>query len=328
MDIPDKYTFPLIVGKLVNIFIIITFIFPLTVFALNPGSVIDAARYSQKVKYLQKLIKFGPESLKVSDLALASKGENIITLLEHATVAKKITQAKAVRYVKEFNSLDKGEEILLKCLQNERCNIENYLQIIKTSQLHKEAILLHPDLNLQQVNQRVGKLAENMMIRYFKRSGWTTVPGEIGRQGIDGLFVKKSANGVVTDVLIAESKYNTSMLQTTQSGKQMSKEWVLKKIQNLRIKYPENKEYAQIEQFISRDMHKSRLWRMGIKEDKITINLNKIDSLDDVVDVGSLKGGEKTIINYSGNSSIKISSPSNSFQEEIIKWYKEELNTL
>jgi hypothetical protein len=121
-----KYLLPLIKGKLMNIFVLIILIFPLTVFALNPTNVINAPIHGQKVKYFSKLANYGIKSINHSDLALASKSENIRTLLEYECNAGKITDEQVYRYYKKFNSLEKGDDHLLKCLKNEACNVEKY----------------------------------------------------------------------------------------------------------------------------------------------------------------------------------------------------------
>ena len=78
-----------------------------------------------------------------------------------------------------------------------------------------------------------GDVTEMIMDDYFKNSGWSKRAGEVGVNGIDGLYIKKS-NGVVKQVLFVESKYNTSKLGKVRDGsKQMSKRWMLRKIDSL-----------------------------------------------------------------------------------------------
>jgi len=76
-----------------------------------------------------------------------------------------------------------------------------------------------------------------MMVRYFEHSGWTRIDGQVGRTGFDGLFVKYE-DGVIKDVLIAESKYNTSTLQSTNFGVQMSEEWIRRKMVEIKARFP------------------------------------------------------------------------------------------
>lgn len=56
-----------------------------------------------------------------------------------------------------------------------------------------------------------GYSAECVMHKFYTSSGWTKIEGEVGRNGIDGLYCKKK-NGTIHEVLVAESKWNKSRL--------------------------------------------------------------------------------------------------------------------
>lgn len=104
------------------------------------------------------------------------------------------------------------------------CQLDNYLDILKKLDLHKQIISKYPLLGLTQVNQKAGKFTESFMSMYFQKSGWKKIDGKVDRNGIDGLFFRKNENGM--RILLAESKYNTSQLIETKSGMQMSKNFV------------------------------------------------------------------------------------------------------
>ncbi len=113
-----------------------------------------------------------------------------------------------------------------------------------------------------------GDVAEMIMDDYFKNSGWSKRAGEVGVNGIDGLYIKKS-NGVVKQVLFVESKYNTSKLGKVRDGsKQMSKQWMQHKIDSLIKKARQTgnektlKEYLQIRKYIEQDIYRARLWNI------------------------------------------------------------------
>ena len=93
-------------GKLINILLPILLIFPVTAFAINPTTAAKIPTYGQKVKYFSKLTNYGIKSITHADLALASKADNITTLLEYERNAGKITDTQVYRYVKEFNSFE------------------------------------------------------------------------------------------------------------------------------------------------------------------------------------------------------------------------------
>ena len=56
-----------------------------------------------------------------------------------------------------------------------------------------------------------GASAECVMHHFYTNSGWIQIKGEIGRNGIDGLYYKKK-NGSIKEILVAESKWNKSRL--------------------------------------------------------------------------------------------------------------------
>ena len=122
-----------------------------------------------------------------------------------------------------------GDKLLLKCLKNPACNIEEYSNLMSKSPLHIKVASKYPHMTIGQINMKVGSINENIMNKYFQSTGWSKIESEIGRNGIDGLFVKRR-NGVIYDIIIAESKYNKSGLQHTNHGVQMTKQWILKKI--------------------------------------------------------------------------------------------------
>ena len=108
-----------------------------------------------------------------------------------------------------------------------------------------------------------GYAAECVMHSFFAQSGWKRVEGEVGRNGIDGLYYK-AKNGRIIEVLVAESKWNKSRLG--HSGKnrllrQMSQEWVLKTLERLK-KYRPNEAYSAIERLIRQGQYRARLFRL------------------------------------------------------------------
>ena len=54
-----------------------------------------------------------------------------------------------------------------------------------------------------------GYSSECLMHEFYTSTGWKQIEGEIGRNGIDGLYYK-TKNGQIREVLVAESKWNTS----------------------------------------------------------------------------------------------------------------------
>ena len=83
------------------------------------------------------------------------------------------------------------------------------------------------------LNHIKGDLGELMMNRVFTSSvlkqtgGWGILtPTAVGRNGIDGLYIKMDSLGNPRSLLVADAKVNSAQLGYTKTGKQMSSEWI------------------------------------------------------------------------------------------------------
>ncbi|MEO2068212.1 MAG: hypothetical protein ABGX27_01710 [Desulfurobacteriaceae bacterium] len=159
------------------------------------------------------------------------------------------------------------------------------------------------------------------MDKYYKLGGWEKLPGEVGRNGIDGLYIKRSNKGKIIDVLIAESKYNKSQLGNTLCGKQMSKSWILCKIDDLikKEKDPkQRKEYQEIRKFIENDVYRAELCNLSMENNKIIITKKKIHQ----------KGNTNVKIETIETKKIDLYDPKNHFEQEIVNSFKYNLEIL
>ncbi len=159
-----------------------------------------------------------------------------------------------------------------------------------------------------------GYSAECVMHKFYAKSGWTQIEGEIGRNGIDGLYYKKK-NGVIKEVLVAESKWNKSRLGKSGKNKlvkQMSQEWVLRTLARLQ-KYKPLPEYSTIKKFVQHDQYRARLFRMFPRgKDRVQIQIYKIKN----------KGSKHYDIKIESKlDPITMGSPKNSFQKGILDTY-------
>ena len=161
-----------------------------------------------------------------------------------------------------------------------------------------------------------GASAECVMHQFYTQSGWVQVEGEIGRNGIDGLYYKKK-NGIIKDVLVAESKWNTSRLGRSgknKAVKQMSQEWVLRTMSKLIKKLP-SKTYTTLKRFIENNQYRARLFRLKPKSHNIIqISIYKIknkglNAFDEIKDRQL--------------PPISIMSPRNSFEQRMVKAYND-----
>lgn len=161
-----------------------------------------------------------------------------------------------------------------------------------------------------------GASSECVMHQFYTQSGWVQIEGEIGRNGIDGLYYKKK-NGVIKEVLVAESKWNTSRLGRSgknKAVKQMSQEWVLRTMNKLIKKMPSNI-YSTLKQFIKNDQYRARLFRLKPKSNNtIQISIYKIKNK-------GLKAFDE--IKDRQLPPISVASPRNSFEQRIVKAYND-----
>jgi len=166
------------------------------------------------------------------------------------------------------------------------------------------------------LNHVNGYSAECVMHKFYTDSGWTQIEGEVGRNGIDGLYYKKK-NGVISEVLVAESKWNKSRLGKSGKNKlikQMSKDWVLRTLKRLQ-KYRPSPEYATIKKLILHDQYRARLFRMFPRgKDKVQIHIYKIKNKGS--NDYDLKIEQKLNI-------ITMRHPKNQFQIKILATYNQ-----
>ncbi|WP_066402724.1 hypothetical protein [Aliarcobacter cryaerophilus] len=171
----------------------------------------------------------------------------------------------------------------------------------------------------KEINKVKGDISEGLMDYYFKKSGWSKIEGEVGINGIDGLYIKRDKEGNITDLMIVESKYGGSKLGDTLDGKQMSKDWILKKLENLEKVYPDSNDYSQIKNLVQDNKYRARLWQISEIDGKLHISLKKIDS----------SGNESTITKLSGNENYKVNkipeidlkNPNNEYEKTLAENY-------
>ncbi len=269
-----------------------------------------------------KLVRIS--ALTVRDLKYASKAENIDGLLELAVIEGRVDKVGSMMAWSRFNAIHSGDLLLLRCLQTPRCEPVPFSSIARASDLHAQVLLRRPDLSLTQVNHAVGDISERVMNAHFENSGWTRIEGQVGRTGIDGLFIKLKTDGVVRDVLLVESKYNTATLSPSNYGQQLSRDWALRKLEELQRKYPNELAYKQIDSLIRQGYYRARLWTMRFDGDQIQLDLQRVHS----------KGSDIELLDDPGNriapppKVIRIAAPANEFEITIIRAYNEALDRI
>lgn len=159
-----------------------------------------------------------------------------------------------------------------------------------------------------------GYATECVMNYFYASSKWTKIEGEVGRNGLDGLYIKKK-NGNIKEILIAESKWNTSKLGKSGKNKlikQMSQKWVLRSLSRLK-KFGTIKDYETIKRFVEHNQYRARLFKLlPISNHSIQVKLYKIKNK-----------GFNTYDIFSENDlkPIVLSAPKNSFEKNIVRSY-------
>jgi len=307
--------------------IIVFIILGINILFANALSLVD-----DSVKYIKNANSLSESQvLKVCKLSkvtqqhlVLSKTDNVQDLMALAVNENRVNFSEQFKYVEAFKNLESGDKLLLKCLKNSTCDLENFTDLMQKSPLHVQIALKYPNMTLTHINQKIGSINENIMNKYFQSTGWKKIEGEVGRNGIDGLFIKKE-NGVIVDVLVVESKYNKSGLQHTQNGQQMTQQWILSKIENLQKKYPEDENYNVIKRHIENNNHRTLLWNLKTENDNLIISLKKVNDDIGKAQTQNIVGNEKMKINYNGNQKISIKNPNNDFHKQVVDWYKKEL---
>lgn len=82
-------------------------------------------------------------------------------------------------------------------------------------------------------SKTIGEIGEAIMDTFFETEGWEKLPIREANSlnGLDGVFVKRNANGGIIEFMPVESKTNSSQLSTLKSGaKQGNSAYVLEKL--------------------------------------------------------------------------------------------------
>ena len=177
----------------------------------------------------------------------------------------------------------------------------------------------------------LGDAAEGVMQDYFQTGGWKSLPGQVGSQGVDGLFVQ-SKDGVVSDVLVAESKYGKSRLgkNLVCGSRQMSQSWIVCKLNNL-IKAgkqhgssrDEIRRYEQIKKHVEHGNYRGRLWHAELEGGRLNVAIEDIKGKGKHVELGRLSGPERYKIQ---SRSIDLKNPGDPFETRISEGYFKNLD--
>ena len=263
-------------------------------------------------------------SVTVRDLRIAQRGGNVMDLLEIAQQERRMDPFRSLQLVRGYSALPAGDELLLRCLQVAACEPKRFLSIVQTSPLHAAVVQRAPNLNPVQVNLWVGQISENMMTRYFRSTNWEQAEGQVGRTGMDGLFVQRE-DGMIRDMLVVESKYNGALLADTNHGTQMSKDWLLRKLQELKSRYPDNPDYPTLERLMQGDAYRGVLWQFDAGERELQVTLTRVYSKGESVVFKPLETNDVRDFEPEKILRIPLDGDRSAFQRTVGGWYQEEL---
>lgn len=88
--------------------------------------------------------------------------------------------------------------------------------------------------------KKANAVEDYLMDDFYAKDGWEKLTSKVGPQGIDGLYVKRSPEGRILLWFVAETKSGISKLGMIKYGKQLSPEWIDKKLQALETAYSKN----------------------------------------------------------------------------------------
>lgn len=253
------------------------------------------------------------------------KAERVRELLNDAVKTGRLPQIEAHRHARTFALMNEGDAVLETCLRHSGCDLSVFAGIANQSALHREVVRRNPAMGKVVANHAVGQVSERVMRRFFTDAGWEAVPGEIGRQGIDGLFIKRR-DGVISDVLVVESKYNSSMLQNRISGMQMSDQWIRSWLASLVIRHPERSEYAQITRLIEAGRYRAVLWKFEVSDQGAVVRLSRVISRDARVALEGMDERETMLLLGKWGESLAAGSARSPVQTPLMNRLREELD--
>lgn len=85
------------------------------------------------------------------------------------------------------------------------------------------AIIVHGKLVTPRLHGTVGEAL--VKLHMYNSGGWIAITPRNAPQGIDHIWVKRGKNGIISDLMVGETKYGSSRLGQTRDGLQASDAW-------------------------------------------------------------------------------------------------------
>lgn len=167
-------------------------------------------------------------------------------------------------------------------------------------------------------NKAIGEIGEGMMRAYFQYTGWEQikVPTPNSLNGLDGVFVKRTPSGSIKDIMIVESKVNSSQEGILKTGeRQGSKAYNLKKI-DTGISLATDKHLKEdliiIKEKINKDLARSIEHRVEFSNSRVKITHRILTSPKNNLNT-IVKGPSRIVANFD------FTAPKNPYEKFISK---------
>ena len=167
-------------------------------------------------------------------------------------------------------------------------------------------------------NKAIGEIGEGMMRAYFQYTGWEQikVPTPNSLNGLDGVFVKRTPSGFIKDVMIVESKVNSSQEGILKTGeRQGSKAYNLKKIDagiSLATDKHLKEDLLLIKEKINKDLARSIEHRVVFSNSRVKITHRSLTSPKDNLN-SIIKGSSRIVADFD------FTAPKNPYEKFISK---------
>ena len=175
-----------------------------------------------------------------------------------------------------------------------------------------------------------GEIGESIMDTFYKAEGWEKLPVREANSlnGLDGVFVKRNANGTIVDFMAVESKTNSSQLSKVKSeATQGSTQYISEKLdaaeEYMLENNPADKEalndIKQLKKLTKAGAVKSRLVHTEIVGNRINVTITPLT--DGASPSLITKGTPKKVLEFD------LSLPKNNFERKIQREILNKLKT-
>ena len=200
----------------------------------------------------------------------------------------------------------------------------SFALVVGSSIVHAQFAQAHPTYSLNTLLK--GSTGEAVSDVIFVNEGWVklSIKPLNSKHGLDGVYVKRSFNGSIKDVLFVESKAEGSRLALTQIGQQGSQAYIkgqlaryrMDKLSGLPTDHPLVLEYNQLDAFCSKMGYPSRIVHSSFSSGKLNITMHPISSLQPAIAIEGKATLEET---------VNLGNPQGVFQRKLADGFTKEL---